>query len=74
MPDRPPLMIQAGTHEILLDDAIRLAAAAAAADVSVTLDITAGVPHVFQGFASLLDEGAQALARGGAFIHSNLGV
>jgi acetyl esterase/lipase len=69
----PPLVIRAGTHEILLDDAIRLAAAAAAADVSVTLDVTAGVPHVFQGFASLLDEGAQALARGGAFIRSHLG-
>jgi monoterpene epsilon-lactone hydrolase len=68
----PPLVIQAGTHEVLLDDAIRLAAAAAAADVSVTLDITAGVPHVFQGFASLLDEGAQALARGGAFVRSRL--
>jgi monoterpene epsilon-lactone hydrolase len=68
----PPLVIQAGTHEVLLDDAIRLAAAAAAADVSVTLDITAGVPHVFQGFASLLDEGAQALTRGGAFVRSRL--
>jgi monoterpene epsilon-lactone hydrolase len=68
----PPLLIQAGTHEILLDDAIRFAAAAAAADVSVTLDVTAGVPHVFQGFAAILDEGAQALARGGAFIRSHL--
>ena len=70
--DLPPLLIQAGTHEILLDDAIRLAASAATADVSVTLDITADVPHVFQGFASALDEGAQALARGGAFIQSHL--
>jgi acetyl esterase/lipase len=36
----PPLIIQAGTHEVLLDDAIRLAQRAAAADVEVTLDIT----------------------------------
>ena len=43
----PPLLIQAGSHEILLDDATRLAARAAAADVSVTLEVTAGVPHVF---------------------------
>ena len=46
----PPLIIQAGTHEVLLDDAVRLARQAATADVEVTLDITAGVPHVFQTF------------------------
>ena len=47
----PPLIIQAGTHEVLLDDAIRLARQAATADVQVTLDITAGVPHVFQAYS-----------------------
>jgi epsilon-lactone hydrolase len=52
----PPLLIQAGSHEILLDDAIRLAAQAAAADVAVTLQVTPAVPHVFQGFAAMLDE------------------
>ncbi len=41
----PPLLIQAGTHEILLDDAIRLASAAAAADVSVALDVGQPVRH-----------------------------
>ncbi len=46
----PPLIIQAGTHEVLLDDAIRLARQAATADVEVTLDITPGVPHVFQTY------------------------
>ncbi len=44
----PPLIIQAGTHEVLLDDAVRLARQAATFDVEVTLDITPGVPHVFQ--------------------------
>ncbi|HEY5400284.1 MAG TPA: DUF5615 family PIN-like protein [Trebonia sp.] len=34
----PPLIIQAGTHEVLLDDALRLARQAATADVQVTLD------------------------------------
>jgi len=43
----PPLIIQAGSHEVLLDDAIRLAGVAAGADVEITLDITPGVPHVF---------------------------
>jgi acetyl esterase/lipase len=36
----PPLIIQAGSHEVLLDDAVRLAGQAATADVEVTLDIT----------------------------------
>jgi acetyl esterase/lipase len=44
----PPLLIQAGSHEILLSDALRLAERAAIADVPVTLDVTPGVPHVFQ--------------------------
>jgi hypothetical protein len=34
--------------------------------------VTAGVPHVFQGFAAILPEGEAALARAGAFIHSHL--
>jgi monoterpene epsilon-lactone hydrolase len=61
----PPLIIQAGTHEVLLDDAIRLAQQAAAADVEVTLDITPGVPHVFQAYHAILDEAAAALDRAG---------
>ena len=68
----PPLLVQAGSHEILLDDATRLAAKAAAADVAVTLDITPGVPHVFQGFAAMLDDGGAALDRAGAFVRSHL--
>jgi epsilon-lactone hydrolase len=68
----PPLLVQAGSHEILLDDATRLAARAAAADVAVTLEITPGVPHVFQGFAALLDEGDAALARAGDFVRGHL--
>jgi epsilon-lactone hydrolase len=69
----PPLLIQAGSHEILLDDAIRLAARAAYDDVAVTLDVTPGVPHVFQAFAAILDEGEAALTRAGAFLHAHTG-
>jgi len=61
----PPLIIQAGTHEVLLDDSVRLAQQAAAADVAVTLDITPGVPHVFQNFYPILDDAAAALDRAG---------
>ena len=68
----PPLLIQAGSHEILLDDATRLAAQAAAADVAVTLEVTPGVPHVFQGFAAILDEGNTALTSAGEFLRAHL--
>lgn len=68
----PPLLIQAGSHEILLDDAVRLAARAAADDVAITLEITPGVPHVFQGFAAILDEGDDALTRAGEFLARGL--
>jgi monoterpene epsilon-lactone hydrolase len=61
----PPLIIQVGSHEVLLDDAIRLARQAAIADVEVTLDITPGVPHVFQAYHAILDEAAAALDRAG---------
>lgn len=66
----PPLLIQAGSDEVLLDDATGLAARAAAHGVAVILDVTPGVPHVFQAFAAFLDEGAAALDRVGYFIRS----
>ena len=69
----PPLLIQAGSHEVLLDDAIRLAARAAYDDVAVTLDVVPGVPHVFQAFAAVLDEGSAALTRAGAFLRLHNG-
>jgi acetyl esterase/lipase len=68
----PPLIIQAGTHEVLLDDAIRLAQQAVAADVEVTLDITPGVPHVFQAYGPLLDEAGAALDRAGQRLSAHL--
>jgi acetyl esterase/lipase len=69
----PPLLIQVGSHEILLSDALRLAARAATSDVAVTLDVTPGVPHVFQGYAGLLDEAAAALDRASDFVQAHLG-
>ena len=68
----PPLLIQAGSHEILLDDATSLAARAAAADVAVTLEVTPDVPHVFQGFAAMLDEADAALTSAGQFLRAQL--
>ena len=68
----PPLIIQAGSHEVLLDDAVRLARQAATADVEVTLDITPQVPHVFQAYYPILDEAAAALDRAGQFLSAHL--
>jgi acetyl esterase/lipase len=67
-----PILIQAGSHEILLDDSIRLARRAALDDVAVTLDVTPGVPHGFQAFAAMLEEGDAALARAAAFLEQHL--
>jgi monoterpene epsilon-lactone hydrolase len=64
----PPLLIQAGSHEVLLSDALRLAARAAVDDVPVTLEITPGVPHVFLTFAALLDEAGVALDHAARFL------
>jgi epsilon-lactone hydrolase len=68
----PPLIIQVGSHEVLLDDAVRLAGRAAAADVEVTLEITPQVPHVFQAYQAMLEEGAWALDRAGEFLSARL--
>lgn len=68
----PPLLIQVGSHEILLSDALRLAARAAISDVPVTLDVTPGVPHVFQAYAGLLDEAGAALGRASDFLNAQL--
>jgi monoterpene epsilon-lactone hydrolase len=68
----PPLIIQAGTHEVLLDDAVRLAQRAVTADVEVTLDVTPQVPHVFQAYSAILDEGTAALDRAGQLLSAHL--
>jgi epsilon-lactone hydrolase len=68
----PPLIIQAGTHEVLLDDAIRLAEQAVAAEVEVTLGITPGVPHVFQAYYPILDEATAALDTAGQLLSAHI--
>ncbi|MGR6918704.1 alpha/beta hydrolase [[Actinomadura] parvosata] len=68
----PPILLQAGTNELLLDDSVRLAERAREADVDMVLDITAGVPHVFQAFVGTLDEAGQALDRAALFLTQHL--
>lgn len=69
----PPLLIQVGGNEVLLDDATRLATRAAADGVPVTLEVTPDVPHVFVGFAGMLDEADEALTKAGHFIRAHVG-
>jgi epsilon-lactone hydrolase len=64
----PPMLLQAGTNEVLLDDSTRMAARARAAGVDAVLDVTADVPHVFQAFAGVLEEADEALDRAALFL------
>ncbi|MFF3152623.1 alpha/beta hydrolase [Streptomyces sp. NPDC057910] len=69
----PPVLVQVGTNEILLDDSTRFASRAQKAGVDVILDITADAPHVFQAFAGgPLDEADQALDRAALFLTQRL--
>jgi monoterpene epsilon-lactone hydrolase len=69
----PPLLIQVGSAEVLLDDSLRLAVRAAEAEVDVSLDVIAGAPHVFQYFTGFLPEADEALERAEAFVRRRLG-
>jgi epsilon-lactone hydrolase len=69
----PPLLIQVGSDETLLDDAIRLAAVAAAADVRTTLQVWPHMIHAWHLFYAQLTDGRLALAEVGAFARAMLG-
>ena len=69
----PPFLIQVGSAETLLDDAVRLAGVAGAADVRVTLEVWPDMIHAWHLFYQQLSAGRLALATVGAFIHSMLG-
>ncbi len=67
----PPLLIQVGTAECLLDDSIRLAERAQQAGVDVTIEKWPRMIHVWQLFAPMLDEGQEAIDRVGEFVRAN---
>ncbi|SFI48482.1 Acetyl esterase/lipase [Streptosporangium canum] len=62
----PPLLIQVGSSELLLDDAVRLAGRAGIDEVTVTLEVAPRQPHVFHHGESA--EAAAALERAGRFL------
>ena len=67
----PPLLVQVGTAEVLLDDSLRLADRAKEAGVDVTLEVWDDMPHVWQAFASFLPEARKALDHCGQFVQKH---
>ena len=67
----PPLLIQAGTADLLFSDSERLAAAAADAGVDVILQIGQGLPHVYPIMLGT-PEAAQATEQIGKFLHAQV--
>lgn len=66
----PPLLVQVGSAEVLLDDARRVAQQARAAGVSVELEEWEGMIHVWHAFALLLPEARQAIERIGSYLRA----
>jgi acetyl esterase/lipase len=64
----PPLLVQVGGGELLLDDSLALAYKARREGVDVTLQVWPDMIHVWHWFASELDEGIEAIDSIGIFI------
>jgi acetyl esterase/lipase len=64
----PPTLIQVGSEETLLDDAVRFARAAGSAEVNVTLQIWPHMIHAWPMWNAKLEDGRQALSQAGQFI------
>lgn len=69
----PPMLIQVGDAEVLLDDSTRLAGIAREAGVEVEMDVWDDMIHVWHLFAPILPEGKQAISQAGEFIKKHTG-
>jgi monoterpene epsilon-lactone hydrolase len=69
----PPLLLQVGSHEVLLDDSTSLATRAAAADVEVVLETYPGSAHVFQHGHATEPTAARAMDSAAAFLARRVG-
>jgi epsilon-lactone hydrolase len=70
-PDMPPVLIQVGTDEVLLDDAVRYARMASLAGNDIELEIWEGMHHVFQLNIAELATARHALSRASDFLTSH---
>ncbi|WP_428535699.1 alpha/beta hydrolase [Rhodopila sp.] len=66
----PPLLIQVGAAETLLDDSIALARRAGVADVPVELQIWPEMIHIWHIYFPMLAAGRRAIASGGSFVRN----
>lgn len=64
----PPLLIQVGAAETLLDDSLRVAERARSAGVDVQLEVWPDMIHAWHVFAPMLEEGRRAIERIGRFV------
>jgi phosphinothricin tripeptide acetyl hydrolase len=71
--DLPPLLVQVGSDEVLLDDAVGLADRARAAGVSVTLEEWPAMIHVWHWFLPMLAEAERAIGIIGGFVRARIG-
>ncbi len=70
--DLPPLLIQVGNEEVLLDDSIGLDRRAREVGVDSTLEIWDDMIHVWHRFAPMLKEGREAIARIGEYVKARM--
>lgn len=68
----PPLLLQVGSAEILLDDAVRVAERARKAGVEADLRVWQDMFHVWHAFAQILPEGQAAVDEMAAFLEKRL--
>lgn len=66
----PPLLIQVGGDEVLLDDSLRFARAAIGAGVEAHLEVWPRMIHVWPWFARRLAAGREAIERIGQYIRA----
>jgi acetyl esterase/lipase len=69
----PPLLIHVGSDEVLLDDAVQLAATAKAAGVETTIEVWERMIHVWHWFLPMLDEAQSAVEAIGSFTRARAG-
>ena len=69
----PPLLIQVGSDETLLDDSVTLAGRAGAAGVATTLEIWPDMIHAFPMFFPLVAASRRATFAAGSFMRRHFG-
>jgi len=68
----PPLFIQVGDHEVLLDDSLSFASKAQASDVDVELDVWPEMWHDWQMAAPAMPEANEAIDRIGCYVRQRV--